>query len=306
MSADRDIDEVLAAWLRPGPDDAPGRLVASIEAEVVRTAQRRRFPGIGGVRPTVGLGRLAAVVVMAAVALVAASWLAGRDAPAVVGGPSVSPAPSSAAPAASTSPGPRGTLVLTADNVVFDQTDLYWPADTAITILLDSKEAVPHGLDISDAAGTVVFSGTIFVGPAQRTYGIPALAAGTHAFTDPVHPLMTGTLHVGQSAPPPPSAAPEETLPPQDIMLTVSATGFSPDAVSFAGGRRFSIELVNNDPGVEHGIRILFANGDYAWEQNSITGPATIRYSIDALPDGSYTIVDPKHPDVRATLTIGS
>ncbi len=183
--------------------------------------------------------------------------------------------------------------------------DLCAPAGAPFTIRLVSDEAVPHGLEVTDASGRVVFTGENFAGPGERTYALPALTAGRYRFDDPIHPNMAGTLHVGESAPEPPSAFPAATLPPPDVAISISGTDFSPDQVTFAGGRRFSIQLVNDDPGVEHGIRIVDALGAYMFEMQNITGPGTFRYPVDALPDGTYTIIDPVHPELRATLVIG-
>jgi plastocyanin len=41
-----------------------------------------------------------------------------------------------------------------------------------------------------------VFKGAIFPGPAQQTYDVPALKAGSYGFVCTVHPNMTGTLTV--------------------------------------------------------------------------------------------------------------
>ncbi len=75
--------------------------------------------------------------------------------------------------------------------------------------VLVKDPGIPYGLDVIDPAGRVVVSGGIVTGPDSFTVTLPALAAGSYTFRDPVHaPVMTGHLHIGEIAPPgaPPSA----------------------------------------------------------------------------------------------------
>ena len=62
------------------------------------------------------------------------------------------------------------------------------------TIALDNRDQVPHNVEIKDAAGTSLFKGEIFSGPAVKVYDVPALAAGQYTFVCTVHPNMTGTV----------------------------------------------------------------------------------------------------------------
>ena len=50
---------------------------------------------------------------------------------------------------------------------------------------------------VRDTSGAVLFKGEIITGPAQITYDVPALPAGTYTYICSVHPNMTGTLTVG-------------------------------------------------------------------------------------------------------------
>jgi plastocyanin len=112
-------------------------------------------------------------------------------------GASGSAAPSGG-PGGSGAPAGNGPHV-TAQNVKFDVSTLTAPADKPFQIAFDNKDAgTPHDVDILDASGAKVFDGKDFPGPAQRTYDVPALKAGTYKFECSIHPaLMNGTLTVG-------------------------------------------------------------------------------------------------------------
>jgi hypothetical protein len=132
----------------------------------------------------------AAVGVVATVAL-NLGWFPPKT---VTGGQAgASPGPSGAPP------GPPGSLAIIAQNVKFTVATLSAPADKAFQILFDNKDAgTSHDVDILDANGKKVFDGKDFPGPGQRTYDVPALAAGAYKFECSIHPaLMSGELTVG-------------------------------------------------------------------------------------------------------------
>jgi plastocyanin len=135
-----------------------------------------------------------AVLVVAAVAL-NLGWFPPRSAAGSAGGPGASVAPSGGPGG---SGGPVG-LVVVAQNVKFNVATLKAPADKPFTIVLENKDqGTPHDLDVADASGTKVFDGKDFAGPAQKTYDVPALKAGTYKFFCSIHPsLMNGELTVG-------------------------------------------------------------------------------------------------------------
>jgi plastocyanin len=116
--------------------------------------------------------------------------------PAASGGPvaSASPAASSGPSAA---PSGSADVTISALNVAFEQTSVDAPAGRAFTLLFDNKDAsIPHDVWIKDSTGTAVFQGAIVTGPAQVTYNVPSLPAGSYTFNCTVHPNMTGTMVV--------------------------------------------------------------------------------------------------------------
>jgi plastocyanin len=133
---------------------------------------------------------------LVAAVVITNGWFPPKSA---VGGEGVaggSPTPSGAA--GSGAPG-GGGLAVVAQNVAFDVKTLSAPADKPFTIQFDNKDpGTAHDIDILDASGAKAFDGKDFQGPAQQTYNVPALKAGTYKFECSIHPaLMNGQLTVG-------------------------------------------------------------------------------------------------------------
>ena len=160
-------------------------------------------------RPLLALSFLAvAVLVAACSSSEAPGWTYAPPTPSPTPGPSVD---ASAAPSAVASEAPTGgesaapsdgggngeAVEISAVNIAFEQTEVSAPADAPFTIRFDNKEAVPHNVEIKDAAGMSLFKGEIVTGPVVVDYAVPALAAGTYQFICTVHPNMIGTLVVG-------------------------------------------------------------------------------------------------------------
>jgi plastocyanin len=113
---------------------------------------------------------------------------------------SVSGGEAGASPGPSGAPsGPPGGIAITAQNIKFSIDKLSAPPDKPFQVLFDNKDAsVSHDFDILDGSGKKVFDGKDFPGPAQKTYDVPALTAGTYKFECSIHPtLMFGVLTVG-------------------------------------------------------------------------------------------------------------
>src|SRR5262249_13892455 len=96
--------------------------------------------------------------------------------------------------------------------VSFDTKTLIVPAGRPFDLTFDNKNAgVPHNVRIADSSAqtTILFDGDPITGPAQATYHVPALQAGTYYFECKIHPNMNGTVQaIAESGPPPSGAAP--------------------------------------------------------------------------------------------------
>jgi plastocyanin len=127
---------------------------------------------------------------------------AAPSTPVASASPAASSGPvASASPAASSGPSaaPSGSadVTISALNVAFEQASVNAPAGRPFTIVFDNKDAsIPHDVWIKDATGTAVFQGAVVTGPAQTTYSVPALAAGSYTFVCSIHSNMTGTMVV--------------------------------------------------------------------------------------------------------------
>ena len=124
---------------------------------------------------------------------------AASGSPAAGGSAAPSAAPAASGPVASgpVASGSTADVTITALNIAFTQASVNAPAGKAFTLLFDNQDAsVQHDVYIKDASGTQVFAGAIVTGPAQTTYNIPSLAAGSYTFFCSIHTNMTGTLVV--------------------------------------------------------------------------------------------------------------
>ena len=150
-------------------------------------------------RPLVPALVVIAAVIAACAAPAAPGW---TYAPA----PSTTPAASAAAsgsPAASGGTG--GGLTITAPVGAaangYDVKSLSAAPGHAFTVTFDNQDTgVPHNWVLTKLDGSTVDIGdtTFFNGVAQKTYNVPALAAGQYPFMCQVHPTtMKGILTVG-------------------------------------------------------------------------------------------------------------
>jgi plastocyanin len=133
------------------------------------------------------------------------TWLkqqidAAKKAPASGSPPAGSPpggSPPAGSPPGGSPPAAGPVIELAAQNLAFDKTTLQAPADKPFEIhFADKDNATQHNVQIKNPDGTVAFSGDLITGPAEATYNVPALKAGSYPFSCVVHPAMTGTITV--------------------------------------------------------------------------------------------------------------
>jgi plastocyanin len=91
---------------------------------------------------------------------------------------------------------PAGTAAvvveLGAEGIAFDRDRLTVPAGAPFAIRFDNRDTAPHNVTVRGSGP--LFVGETFSGPAERTYQVPALAAGEYEFICDLHPEMRGTL----------------------------------------------------------------------------------------------------------------
>lgn len=86
-------------------------------------------------------------------------------------------------------------VVVVADQMKFEQSEVVVPAGKPFKMSFENRESAPHNVAIytDGSAGTSLFQGEIF-SAGSRVYEIPALEAGSYFFRCDVHPDMTGTI----------------------------------------------------------------------------------------------------------------
>ena len=140
--------------------------------------------------------------------------------------------------------------------------------------------------------------------------------------------LVASVLAAGCDAGPGPSTAtpsaprtdglPTEVLPtpvvtpvPDDepaqgeIVLTAENVAFRESDVAGAAGAPFTLQLVNRDAGIPHGVEIRDQDGRSVFRSEIVTGPAEPVFDVPALEAGNYTFVCPVHPNMVATFVVG-
>ncbi len=232
--------------------------------------------------------------------------------------------------------GGGGGLTISASSLQYSTDKLEAPAGVPATVTFDNMDAgVPHNFAVftDKAYANSVFSGEIITGPATIDYTLPALDAGTYYFKCEVHPTMQGVLVVGGAggggsggagasgpAPPPPtqsgSSAPPPTSPPPSgggasggatIALSASGLEFSTDQIQGAADVANTIHFDNQDTGVPHDVAIYRDAGftDNVFTGDLVTGPASIDYSVPALPAGTYYFDCTVHTTMQGTYVVG-
>jgi len=201
--------------------------------------------------------------------------------------------------------GPQTQAVtLEAKDIKFTQTELTLTAGAQVRMRFQNADAgTQHNFALfngPDASAPVIFQGSLNTGPTTVTYTFEAPSRpGDYFFHCDVHPgTMTGTAKVaagGEAAGPVTEEAKGNTFVQTKLTAVPS-------------GGRVTIHFVNSDAGVQHNIRVF--NGQDAsapplFTGDLVAGPATVDYTFEAPPAGTYFFHCDVHPTtMRGTLTI--
>ncbi len=201
----------------------------------------------------------------------------------------------------------------------FDATELSFPADTRVVLRFDNQDTgVPHNVVVTDgedpATAEQLLRGDLVTGPGTMDYEIEPLAAGTYYFHCELHPTtMTGKIVVGAGATGVPSTTAPSPTGGAAGAITVTAQGvvFDTNSITLPAGGAVTIHFVNNDGGIPHNISIYTADpvqdpsAKSVLKGELITGPATIDYTFDAPPAGTYDFQCDVHPTtMNGTVTV--
>ena len=91
---------------------------------------------------------------------------------------------------------PPGAIVVTAENLMFDTSELIVPADSVFPLVLVNKDGDPHNIAIRTKQG---FDGELVfrhdpITASTIVLQVGPIPAGTYYFICEVHPAMTGTV----------------------------------------------------------------------------------------------------------------
>jgi plastocyanin len=195
-------------------------------------------------------------------------------------------------------------VTLEAKGIKFTQKELTLTAGAEIRMTFKNEDAgTQHNFALfngADASAPPVFQGSLSTGPTTVTYTFTApTKPGDYFFHCDVHPAaMTGTAKVeagggGEAGAPTEEAKGIKFLQPK---LSVAPSG-----------DKVTIHFVNSDAGTQHNIA-LFQGSDATapllFRGELIAGPASVDYTFEAPPAGSYFFHCDVHPTMTGTLTI--
>jgi plastocyanin len=206
--------------------------------------------------------------------------------------------------------GPSQAITIVAVNLAFEPTTVTVPAGQPFQIVLDNQDAgVQHNVQIfpgAELSGTPLFAGDLVTGPAQITYDVPALDAGTYAFNCVVHPNMTGTIEAVEGGGGGGGGGGEGGGGPS-IQVAAENIAFDTDTIELPPDTPATIVFDNRDAGVQHNIAIYEDDtlATVLFQGELVTGPDTIEYRIPPLPAGEYYFHCDVHPNMSGTVVVG-
>jgi len=300
MTYERDFDRLAKAWLEPGPDEAPERVVAAVLLAAETTPQVRR-PFLRSFRRSFPMNRLLiAAIVAVLVAVVGGSILLTRGDEPNVGGPNVTTAPTET-PSPTPSPSPTATPRPTATPVV----DARIPEDGT----MQPGSYVTHGWPTPDATLTLRLTvpagwhgfgdGTIFPDGADGT-ALQFINSVTTLNSDLCHwKGKKGEVDVGTTVDDLVAALVAQTKYEVSEPVDVSIGGYDGKRVDVVFPAELFRERGSSEaPGCDEGVTRLFGDGgiygqapDEQWQTNILDVEGT-RFVIIVQDDPDRTAAD--------------
>jgi plastocyanin len=93
---------------------------------------------------------------------------------------------------------------------------------------------------------------------------------------------------------------------PATLPLAAKGLKFTTSSLTAPANAPFTIAFDNQDPGVQHNVAI-YTDSSFShtlFRGALVTGPTTTRYSIPALPPGTYVFHCDVHPPMTGTLVV--
>ncbi|MDQ4148472.1 MAG: cupredoxin domain-containing protein, partial [Actinomycetota bacterium] len=196
------------------------------------------------------------------------------------------------------------TVNIAANNLAFDQRELVVPAGREFKLVFNNQEALPHNVAIlrSQGSGEVLFREPPFTGPAERTYTVNAIPAGSYYFQCDVHPNMNGTVTAQEGAGPEAQAAEGAGTA---VTIVSENLAFDKKEIQARANQGFKLTLDNKEP-QPHNVAILRSQGsaEVLFRQPPFVGPRKETWDVAGLPAGRYYFQCDVHPNMNGTVAV--